>query len=313
MATSKDPYDDAILRRIVIEELSEAEARKLAVFIRDVRGSLIARLDRLKDRKSMKARTISALLRQSNQIHNELYQRMRGQYREGAKSFAGDQADWRKTNISNSIDGVAVGLSTRQAVAAMDFNPAIGRHSSEWFRELKQNHQRRVAAAIRQSFAEGDSVASAAARIREVTDYNARGLRTFVRTSYSNIAANVDLATYKANRIEKYVWLSTLDRRTTPICSSRDGNRYVVGDGPMPPAHMNCRSTTYALTPETSDIRDETYDGWLRRQPDTVQGEIMGQRRAELFRADPEATVGSFVSRNGGWKTLDQLKVTPQR
>ena len=81
----------------------------------------------------------------------------------------------------------------------------------------------------------------------------------------------------------------------------------------MPPAHFNCRSTTYASTPETKGIRDETYDAWLRRQPASVQDDIMGRARAQKYRDNPSFTVKKFVSRNGGWKKLDDIKTPKPR
>jgi hypothetical protein len=44
-----------------------------------------------------------------------------------------------------------------------------------------------------------------------------------------------------------YQWASILDSRTSEVCRTRDGNIYVVGEGPLPPAHPNCRSRTFPL------------------------------------------------------------------
>jgi SPP1 gp7 family putative phage head morphogenesis protein len=44
------------------------------------------------------------------------------------------------------------------------------------------------------------------------------------------------------NRFNKYQWVSVLDSRTTSICRGRNGNIYFYGHGPLPPAHINCRS-----------------------------------------------------------------------
>lgn len=63
----------------------------------------------------------------------------------------------------------------------------------------------------------------------------------------------------------EYEWVSVLDDVTTRICRDRDGNRYVYGKGPMPPAHMRCRSSTvpvYDRAP-TPDLR---FDMWASRQ-----------------------------------------------
>ena len=38
------------------------------------------------------------------------------------------------------------------------------------------------------------------------------------------------------------LYTATLDGRTTPQCQSLDGNTYPVGEGPIPPVHIQCRS-----------------------------------------------------------------------
>jgi SPP1 gp7 family putative phage head morphogenesis protein len=40
-----------------------------------------------------------------------------------------------------------------------------------------------------------------------------------------------------------YSWVSVIDSRTTAICTQRDGTVYEMGEGPLPPAHIRCRST----------------------------------------------------------------------
>jgi SPP1 gp7 family putative phage head morphogenesis protein len=43
-------------------------------------------------------------------------------------------------------------------------------------------------------------------------------------------------------RYSRYMWVSVLDNRTTSICRERNGRIYNFGAGPLPPAHINCRS-----------------------------------------------------------------------
>lgn len=63
----------------------------------------------------------------------------------------------------------------------------------------------------------------------------------------------------------QYEWVSVLDDVTTKICRDRDGKRYVYGRGPVPPAHMRCRSSivpVYSAAP-TPDLR---FEMWAKRQ-----------------------------------------------
>ena len=79
----------------------------------------------------------------------------------------------------------------------------------------------------------------------------------------------------------EYEWVSVLDDATTNICLSRDGNVYGYGKGPVPPAHVRCRSIivpnySRAATP---DLR---FNMWARQQPavflkDAFDGSVSGR------------------------------------
>lgn len=83
---------------------------------------------------------------------------------------------------------------------------------------------------------------------------------------------------------DEYEWVSVIDERTTDICYSRDGKIYTYGQGPLPPAHYNCRSKTVPRTQENAPS-NQTYFGWLKTQPNTVLAEIMSARDASRFKA----------------------------
>lgn len=71
----------------------------------------------------------------------------------------------------------------------------------------------------------------------------------------------------------KYVWYSVIDSRTSDICRSRNLNIYDYGVGPIPPAHINCRSHIAPLIGSTA-FDAETFYNWARRQPQDVQDDI---------------------------------------
>lgn len=84
-----------------------------------------------------------------------------------------------------------------------------------------------------------------------------------------------------------YEWVSVLDDATTDICRSRDGNIYPYGKGPIPPAHVRCRSIivpnySRAATP---DLR---FNMWANRQPaDFVNDAFDGGVPARYEGSDP--------------------------
>lgn len=80
-----------------------------------------------------------------------------------------------------------------------------------------------------------------------------------------------------------YMWHSVMDSRTTEICSSRNHRRYRYGAGPIPPAHIRCRSHIAPIV-GNDDIAAETFYTWAVRQPENVQDDILGEADAEALR-----------------------------
>jgi SPP1 gp7 family putative phage head morphogenesis protein len=72
----------------------------------------------------------------------------------------------------------------------------------------------------------------------------------------------------------RYVWNAILDSRTTEICRSRNKKTYTFGKGPLPPAHIRCRST---IAPIVNGVEGRSYPGfsaWLDAQPESVRNDI---------------------------------------
>ena len=121
------------------------------------------------------------------------------------------------------------------------------------------------------------------------------------RTSVQHVSQQARMSLWEANNdlIKEYEWLSTLDGRTSQQCKSLDGQKFLLGKGPQPPIHINCRSTTLAVLGKEFDFLDEgatrsskdgyvaanqTYYEWLKKQPAEFQDEALGPTRAKLFR-----------------------------
>lgn len=121
---------------------------------------------------------------------------------------------------------------------------------------------------------------------------------TIVRTAVQQVSNQAREATWEANDITQYRWVSTLDGRTTSQCRSLDGKIFTIGKGPRPPIHMNCRSTTVAIIPGLENLSDIltrasqdgqvkgslTYYEWLKTQSADFQETVLGPKRAKLFR-----------------------------
>ena len=104
-----------------------------------------------------------------------------------------------------------------------------------------------------------------------------------------------------------YMWHSVMDSRTTEICSSRNRRRYRYGAGPIPPAHIRCRSHIAPIV-GMDDIAAESFYTWAIRQPADVQNDILGEDVADELRNGnlKEKDLPKFESRQV--LTLDEFR-----
>lgn len=99
--------------------------------------------------------------------------------------------------------------------------------------------------------------------------------KTFIRDTVQHVAAVVtDAMTPAVSNC--YMWVSVIDDVTTPICRERNGTVYIVGEGPLPPAHPNCRSRT---VPWPCGVAGSSprYPTWIKEQPKTFTDDILGK------------------------------------
>jgi len=122
-------------------------------------------------------------------------------------------------------DGLLTGVPTKQIVREI-----IGQHGG-------------------MKFASGQKVSARALALaggEKGTRLANNQIMTLVRTSVNQVANKASQETYKANDsvTKKYRYIATIDSRTTLLCASKDDKLFDYNDGPMPPLHFNCRSTT---------------------------------------------------------------------
>ena len=85
-------------------------------------------------------------------------------------------------------------------------------------------------------------------------DKGQHAARRLIRTESNYLANQAQEAAYKDSGIEKYIYVATLDLRTSEMCRSLDGKVFAVKDAQpgmiYPPMHPWCRSTTIAWMPK---------------------------------------------------------------
>lgn len=178
------------------------------------------------------------------------------------------------------------------------------------------------------------SIKQLAAKGGELTSLADNQVLTLVRTSVNDVANAASQQVYKANPkiTQKYRYVATLDSRTSAICRVLDGKEFEYGQGPIPPQHYNCRSTTIpvvdweglGLPPPDEIIGEPTraskdgpvagslnYANWLKGKPE-VQQEVFKNKRPYyqklLKKHGPEGALSRMVREDGSEISLEELK-----
>ena len=123
-------------------------------------------------------------------------------------------------------------------------------------------------------------------------------IQTVVRTTVNQVQNAASQAVYAANEdiTGQYQYVATLDARTSSICQRLDGQLFKYDQGPVPPQHFNCRSTTVPVLDDDVLARafpntrpsatgrvpqDTNYANWLKDNPD-IQDKVLG-KKAKYF------------------------------
>jgi len=171
-----------------------------------------------------------------------------------------------------------------------------------------------------------------------------RLVRTSVLTVANQ--ARMETYKTNARVIKGVQWLSTLDSRTSDICMGLDGQAWTLEGKKMtgttvswsgpPPAHWNCRSTLIPVVKTFTELAKEkginkkftkldrklriraraamdgkqaqaiTYEGWLRKQSQARQQEVLGITKWRLWSAG-KITVRDLIDQSGNPRTAKQL------
>ena len=186
------------------------------------------------------------------------------------------------------------------------------------FRGISENSASKLSRAIRLGVLEGESLPKIARRLKGPNlRFNAKPqnsialnsalknsegmllsnkqIQTVVRTTVNQVQNAASQAVYSANKdiTGRYQYVATLDARTSSICQRLDGQLFRYDQGPVPPQHFNCRSTTVPIIDDV-DLRrkvpdtrpsatgrvpqDTNYATWLKDNPD-LQEKVLGKKK----------------------------------
>lgn len=263
---------------------------------------------------------------------------------EDLQELAKYEADWNVKTLADNVDANFTTPSPEQVWSAVKFEPLALSDKPVDFNNLlsnwKESEVQRLTTGVRSGFVQGlttRQIVKSVVGAGGLVDVSQRNAMTTVRTALAHVSNEARKQTYEKNSdiIEKYEWVSTLDSRTSTICRSRDGQKWEIGKGPLPPAHPNCRSTTAPVISSEFDFLDKgakraakgaeggaqvdadtSYYEFLKQQPAWFQDEALGPVRGKIFRnsgVTPEEFRSISIDGFGRPMTLKEMAALDER
>jgi len=230
------------------------------------------------------------------------------------KDLAADEALFEKKTLNKVIRGnTKVKSAADVAFQKATSTPitATGDLLDPFIKNWSATRIKQVEAVVRNAYKEGLTLSQMTQRIRGtkannykdgLTNLSTRQAEAVARTSIQHVSATSRASTWEANKdiVIGERWVSTLDSKTTPVCQSLDGREFKLQQGPRPPIHIGCRSTTVPIIDPKLELdfleegatrsayggevpAKQTYFDWLKNQPREFQNEAIGKGKASLL------------------------------
>ena len=326
-----------ISHQVWLQRNASHEVNELAPFIQQMRDEVRKQVLQFGDDNRTR-QNLEKLLRDLEDILDGITTNWQDKLTEDLQTLAGYEADWTTKTLTANVDAEFVTPSPDQVWSAVKWNPlALNDKPADLFGMMAgwgDTEINRLVTGVKMGFVQGKTTRQIVKEVIGVgglADISQRNAATVIRTALNHVSTQARETTYKKNSdiIEKYEWVSTLDSRTSTICRNRDGQKYEIGKGPLPPAHPNCRSTTAPVISSEYDFLDAgakraargaeggtqvdastTYYDFLKQQPAWFQDEALGPVRGKIFRnsgISPEEFRVISVDAFGRPLTLQQM------
>lgn len=330
--STTDFFIDALTRRqIFLQRYSDGKSSELNEYLLDLIERLTDRLEGEKLNNAELAR-VQMLISDLQNITSDELENLLDDLQNELTALAENESDFVvemmergvSIDINRPAPSVINSLFTSAPMEIIQGKRQDRITLSQMFEAFSQKKSEQVRQVVNDALLTGRTSQQAARDIGElVTGRTRQQIGALVRTSVNHITSQARQETYNANTdvIEKERFVATLDSHTTITCMSLDGNKYAIGKGPIPPLHWGCRSVRIPIVKPIYTVKIDrkrasqdgpvsaktTYAGWLRKQSNEFQDEVLGPERAKLFRSG-KLTLDKFTDDRGVVYTLDQLK-----
>ena len=264
--TVNDELRDALIRHQVYLLRYSASLRNRFAALLDATEQDVADQIRKVLRKSDGLRTpadvarLNKLMGLIKEIRGEAWDHASADFEDQLKQLAASEPVFI-AGIMSTLSPVELELTMppeRQMIGIVTARPFEGRLLSEWAETMAAEDLRRIQSAIQMGMISGESADEITRRVMGtakldgidgITEISRRQVQAIVRTAVQSVANSVRDEFFQENEdvMDLDLFVATLDGRTTAICRALDGKQFVVGTGPRPPLHFNCRSIRVAV------------------------------------------------------------------
>lgn len=313
-STNEVLLDTSLEHSFLMERVKEDEARKVlrtlrSVVWRPMHDEILRRIPNIKPSGRTtwyNHKRMVYLDRALGKIIIDGYKRLHMETRDIARKVAKLEVNFQSHLLTTSVPiSLSIAIPDMRMLAkAILESPFEGEILSDWWKRAGQSTRNGTREAILQGITRGESTSQIVSRLRKTVNMSRNQADSVVRTAITHTSARAREATWHENRaIVKHVqYVATLDNRTTVTCLELDGQTFPINDGPRPPMHFRCRSTTVPVlgsykefglkdpAPATRASMDGqvsskvTGEQFLKRSSRERQDTVLGKRRAQLFR-----------------------------
>lgn len=357
MASANDEILDLMTTRALdLQRLAAGQSRDVVRFLNDLEGDIVAQLARIDPTG------IGSISRRAARLEKLLAQvksTVAGSFRSEGVRLANELreiADMEAKFAASAINqGAGVQLITteltRGQLTAITGNLLVqGSPVSELLSRQAGDVLQRFTDNMRLGIAQGETNGELIRRIRGGKQNGAvvegfmkvsrAHAETLVRSATQAVSQASRQAVYNDNAdiIKAEQWVSTIDLRTTVLCSVRDGLTYTVGDhepighslpwgGGPGNLHYGCRSTSTPVLKTFRELgldidevpastrasldgqipQDTSFESWLSRRTVAEQDANLGVGRAKLWR-DGDISFRDLMDANGRELSLEELR-----
>jgi len=303
-----------IAAAVRLRRLENSAALRVGKLLEAEFATLFSALDQKDDERS-RAQVIRRLNKTLDERLPVLYGHLKTQGKKDALNIAASESEkiLEAMQKASGKKGEAKLIPAKRLKEIYEGDSIEGFTVEQWWNHNQKKLGERIRFETRAGLKRGESLGTIKQRIEdEVIPQATRNAQALARTAANNLAnaSTFEAAELNPQLTKGYRLVVTFDRRTSKICLAY-GARDVVypykARSPRPPFHFSCRTIIMPVViglEELSKIDSET---WLKKQSKSAQDEILGPRRAELFRQG-RIELSDLIRKDNSIVTIPELR-----